>query len=225
MPERDEAYGRSRSLDVRVCARAASPCAPARRSPSTRPARGTAAPKLSLSDLLLSRDSYTDLRLRVGGFTVRQADERLRLGIVVETDDPGASLTSVGAVLVEGDGRVVARWFAADVVRAAAAGRDGGAARILPAAGGGDRRRGPVRRGRGSGAGWPHAGRPALARLAGAGALARRRRGAAAPVRRGTDRHRVVRHLRRRGRHEAVGGARSWPAPQTAPPSPRCRSR
>jgi len=112
-PDRDEAYGRSRSLDVRVLRGGVI----VRARPAvtfSRPASGTATPKLSLSDLLLSRDSYPDLRLRVGGFTVRQPDERLRLGVVVETDDPGASLTSVGAVLVDGGGRVVARWFAAD---------------------------------------------------------------------------------------------------------------
>jgi len=113
-PDRDEAYGRTRSLDVRVLRSSVM----VRARPEVtfaRPVPGTATPKLSLADLLLSRDSYPDLRLRVGGFTVRQPDERLRLGVVVETDDPGASLTSVGAVLVEGDGRVVARWFAVDV--------------------------------------------------------------------------------------------------------------
>jgi hypothetical protein len=113
-PERGEVYGRTRSLDVRVLRGGVM----VRARPEVtfaRPAPGTAAPKLSLTDLLLSRDSYADLRLRAAGFTVRQQDGRLRLGIVVETDDPGASLTSVGAVLVEGDGRVMGRWFAADV--------------------------------------------------------------------------------------------------------------
>jgi hypothetical protein len=112
-PDRDEAIGKSRSLDVRVSRRGVT----VRFRPAITfapPAPGAAAPKLSLTDLLLARDSYADLRLRTAGFTVRQDDERLRLGVVVETGDPGASLTSVGAVLVDGDGRVVARWFAAD---------------------------------------------------------------------------------------------------------------
>ena len=105
----------SRPLDVRVLR----PGVTVRARPAITfdpPARASAAPKLSLTDLLLSRAGYADLGLRAAGFTVRQADERLRLGMVVETVDPGASLTSAGAVLVDGDGRVVARWFAADVV-------------------------------------------------------------------------------------------------------------
>ena len=88
---RDEAYGRSRSLDVRV----KRPGVTVRVRPAITfepPARAGDAPKLSLTDLLLSRTSYTDLRLRTAAFTVRQPDGRLRVGVVVETDDPGASL-------------------------------------------------------------------------------------------------------------------------------------
>jgi hypothetical protein len=114
-PERDETVGRSRSLDVRLSRRGAM----ARARPAitfAEPRRGDRTPRLALTDLLLSRQAYTDLRLRVGGFTVREPDGRLRVGIVVEPADPAASLDSVGAVLVEGYDRVVARWFAADTL-------------------------------------------------------------------------------------------------------------
>ena len=114
-PERDEALGRSRALDVRLSRRGAT----VRARPATtfdQPRREGSAPRLALSDLLLSRQAYTDLRLRVGGFTVREPDGRLRVGIVTEPADPAASLDSVGAVLVEGSDRVAARWFAADTL-------------------------------------------------------------------------------------------------------------
>jgi hypothetical protein len=112
-PERDEAVGRSRSLDVRLSRRRAI----VRARPAitfTEPRRGDRTPRLALSDLLLSRQAGTDLPLRTAGFTVRQPDGRLRVGVVVEPVEPGTSLASVGAVLVEADGLAVAQWFAAD---------------------------------------------------------------------------------------------------------------
>ena len=112
-PERDEAVGGSRSLDVRVSRRGVT----VRARPEITFAearRGDTAPRLALPDLLLSRGAYTDLPLRTAGFTVRQPDGRLRVGVVVELAEPATSLSSVGAVLVDGDGRAVARWFAAD---------------------------------------------------------------------------------------------------------------
>jgi Tfp pilus assembly protein PilF len=65
----------------------------------------------AVSRLLASTKRFTDLPLRAAGFTVREADGRLRVGVVVEPVDSSASLASVGAILVGGDGRVVARWF------------------------------------------------------------------------------------------------------------------
>jgi hypothetical protein len=113
-PERNEAFGRSRPLDVRVLRRGVTVRARPQITFAERPHE--AAPvRLALSDLLASRESFTDLPLRAAGFTVREPDERLRVGVVVETADP-VSLVSAGAVLVEGDGRIVARWFANDTL-------------------------------------------------------------------------------------------------------------
>jgi hypothetical protein len=112
-PERNEAYGRSRSLDVRVARSGVTVRArPAITFPQ--PSRGAAAPRLALGDVLLSRASYPDVPLRVGGFTVSEPDGRLRVGVVVEPAGPEASLASVGAVLIDTAGRAVARWFAVD---------------------------------------------------------------------------------------------------------------
>ena len=75
------------------------------------PARTT---RLTVTDLLASTEAATDLRLRIGGFTVRDADGKLRVGVVVEPVDPSVTLTSAGAILIDGGDRVVAHWFAKD---------------------------------------------------------------------------------------------------------------
>lgn len=109
--ERDEIYGRSRPLDVKVLRRDVSVRARAEITFTGRPPARTT--RLAVPDLLLSREAYTDLRLRAAGFAVRQPDGRLRVGIVVEPADPTAQLSSVGAVLVD-RADVVGRWFASD---------------------------------------------------------------------------------------------------------------
>jgi hypothetical protein len=112
-PERGEVVGRSRSLGVRVVRRGVTVrVRPEITFAESAPGAGTI--RLAVTDLLASTEAFTDLRLRIGGFTVRDADGRLRVGVVVEPVDPGASLASVGAILVEGDGRIVARWFGRD---------------------------------------------------------------------------------------------------------------
>ncbi len=112
--ERDDASGRSRTLDVRVRRRdvtvRARPEITFAEAPP--PARTT---RLALPDLLVSREAFTDVRLRAAGFTVRESDGRLRVGVVVEPADDTTQLASVGAVLVD-NGEVVARWFAADTL-------------------------------------------------------------------------------------------------------------
>ena len=111
-PERGEVFGRSRSLAVRVGRRDVT--VRARPEITFAESMRSGATRLTVSDLLGSTEAFTDLRLRVGGFTVRDADGRLRVGVVVEPVDPAASLASVGAILIEGDGRVAARWFGRD---------------------------------------------------------------------------------------------------------------
>lgn len=112
-PVRGEAFGRSRSLAVRVVRRGVTVRARPEITFVERPQR-TGTTRLAVTDLLASTEAFTDLPLRVAGFTVREPDGRLRVGVVVEPVDPAASLASVGAILVGGDGRVVARWFGKD---------------------------------------------------------------------------------------------------------------
>jgi hypothetical protein len=114
-PERGEVFGRSRSLAVRV----GRPGITVRARPAitfVERARRAGTTRLAVASLLASSEAFTDLRLRAAGFTVRQADGQLRVGIVVEPGDPAVSLDSVGAILVEDDGRVVARWFGSDKI-------------------------------------------------------------------------------------------------------------
>jgi len=116
VPERDEVLGRSRILAVRVLRSGVTVRARPEITFAKQP-RGALAPRLALSDLLVSREAYADVPLRVGGFTVREPDGRLRVGVVVEPVDPAATLDSVGAVLVDGNGQVAARWFAVDALK------------------------------------------------------------------------------------------------------------
>lgn len=111
-PERGEIFGRNRSFAVKVARRGVT----VRARPEITFAETTRAAKtrLTVSDLLGSTEGFTDLQLRVGGFTVRDAEGRLRVGVVVEPVDPAATLASVGAILITSDGRVVGRWFAKD---------------------------------------------------------------------------------------------------------------
>ena len=106
-----ETFGRSRNFGVRVARRGVT----GRARPEvalTMTAHATTT-RLSVSDLLDSTAALPELRLRVGGFTGRDASGGLRFGVIVEPDEPGAVLASAGAILIEGD-VVVGRWFAKD---------------------------------------------------------------------------------------------------------------
>ena len=106
-----ETFGRSRNLGVRVARRGVT----VRARPEialTMTAHATTT-RLSVSDLLDSTAALPELRLRVGGFTVRDASGGLRFGVIVEPDEPGTVLASAGAILIDGD-VVVGRWFAKD---------------------------------------------------------------------------------------------------------------
>jgi len=112
-PEQREIFGRSRPVAVRVVR----PGITVRTRPEitfVEEARRAGTTRLAVADLLASPEAFTDLPLRVAGFTVREAGGQLRVGVVVEPVDPAASLASAGAILVEGAGRIVARWFASD---------------------------------------------------------------------------------------------------------------
>ncbi len=112
-PAPDDASSRSRPLAIRTLKRDVT----IRSRPDItfiEPVPGGRVTRLALPELLLSRDAFTEVRLRAAGFTVRESDGRLRVGVVVEPADDATPLTAVGAVLRRDSGDVVARWNAGD---------------------------------------------------------------------------------------------------------------
>jgi hypothetical protein len=107
-----DAGGRSRPFNVRVARRGVT--VRVRPEVTFADSAHTRTPSLTVKDLLSSPDAFTDLRLRIAGFTVRDSDGRIRLGVVVEAADPAVSLTSAGSILIAGDGQVPSHWFAKD---------------------------------------------------------------------------------------------------------------
>ena len=111
-PAAGEVFGRSRRLSVRV----ARPGITVRARPEvvlTDTAAAESA-RLTVSDILGSTEAVTDLRLRVGSFTVRDPDGKLRVGVLVEPLDSSVTLASAGALLIDGSDRVVTHWHARD---------------------------------------------------------------------------------------------------------------
>ena len=93
-PVRGEVFGRSRPLDVRVARRAV--IVRARPEITFSEPRRTTATRLTLSDLLASAEPLRICGLRTGGFSVRDAEGRLRVGVVVEPPDAAATLVVGG---------------------------------------------------------------------------------------------------------------------------------
>jgi hypothetical protein len=111
-PVSGEVFGRSRPLNVRIARRGVT----VRVRPEitfTDTLRPRTA-RFTVIDLLASTEAVTDLRLRVGGFTVRDPDGKLRVGVLIEPADGSVTLSSAGAILIDGNGRVAARWNASD---------------------------------------------------------------------------------------------------------------
>jgi len=111
-PVRGEVFGRSRSLSVRVSRRGVS----VRARPEIVFAESdrAGATRFTVNAILASPDVVTDVRLRVGGFTVRDPDGKLRVGVLLEPEDPSVTIESAGAILIDGAGAVAARWNATD---------------------------------------------------------------------------------------------------------------
>ena len=134
-PVRGEVFGRSRALGVRVARRGVIVRArPEITFTDTEQARTT---RLVVTDILASTEAATDLRLRVGSFTVRDADGKLRVGVLVEPADGSVGLAAAGAILIEGNGRVAAHWNARDATERPLLGAmtaPGGAYRVRAAA-------------------------------------------------------------------------------------------
>jgi len=109
-PVANEALDRNRSLGVRVTRKGVT----VRARPGIRFDKSLATRRIRLTvpELLASIEAFPELRLRIGGFTARDAEGRLRLGILIEPVDSAVPLESAGAILIAPNGQVVGRWFA-----------------------------------------------------------------------------------------------------------------
>jgi hypothetical protein len=111
-PVRDDVIGRSRPLAVRTTRRGVTMRVRPEIAFADPSAKGVT--RLTVSELLASGSTVSELPLRVGGFTVRDPDGKLRVGVLLEAADELATLESAGAILIENDTRVAARWNARD---------------------------------------------------------------------------------------------------------------
>jgi hypothetical protein len=111
-PVRGEIFDRSRPLEVRVARRGVT--VRARPEITFGEPQRTRDIRVTLNDLLASTEPFTELRLRAGGFSVRDAEGRLRVGVMLEPADSAVTLSSAGAILIDADGRVAGRWLAKD---------------------------------------------------------------------------------------------------------------
>ncbi len=76
--------------------------------------RVAAAGRVTVSDMLLSMATFADLPLRTMAYTMAAPDGLVQVVIVAEPEPRSTPLTSAGAVLVDHEGTVVARWNAVD---------------------------------------------------------------------------------------------------------------
>ena len=111
-PVSGEVFGRSRPLGVKVSRRGVAVRARPEIAFTDTASAEVARP--IVSELLASTNAVADLRLRVDGFTVRDPDGKLRVGVLLEPADASATIASAGAILLDGAGRVAGRWNASD---------------------------------------------------------------------------------------------------------------
>ena len=221
-PVSGEVLGRSRPLAVRVSRRGVTVRARPEITLVDPPRTSTLS--LTAKELLASTDAFTDLRLRTGAFTVRDADGKLRLGVVVEPAERDISLTSAGAIVVAEDGQVVSHWFAKDASERPLLGAMAvapGTYRLRVAAIDGSR---PRRRDGRNDRRRARDRRPAHAWLADARRVARRQHDAAARVRSRADRDCLLRHLRGHRGPAAFSAARTGARHRRSRRSSPCRS-
>jgi len=74
----------------------------------------TAGARVTVTDMLLSAATFSDLPLRAAAFTMGAPDGQVQVAILAEPEDRALAISSAGAVLVTDDGSVVARWSAVD---------------------------------------------------------------------------------------------------------------
>lgn len=104
---------RSRRLDLRVDR----PGVTVRVRPEITFARARtvdAGTRVTVSDMLTSVATFAELSMRTAAYTLGAADGQVRVALVVEPADRAVALASAGAVLVNDEGAIVARWSAVD---------------------------------------------------------------------------------------------------------------
>ena len=211
-PVKGEVFGRSRNLSVRVTRRGVT----IRVRPEIafiETARAATA-RLTVGDILASTEAVTDLALRVGGFTVRDPDGKLRVGVLIEPAGVRPLSPSAGAILIEDSGRIVAHWNARDATERPLLGAMTAAPGPYRAARRGHRYGGATGRRGSGGRRSSHASRLTVAWLAAAQRLAQRHDDTAASVRRGADGTSRLRHLWRVRRATHLGDTRSVARPR-----------
>jgi len=112
-PQLSDYDPRGRRLDIRVTR----PGVTVRARPEitfTQTPDRTAATRLTVSDMLMSAATFSDLPIRAGAYTMNAPDGQVTVIAVGEPVQPGTTLASAGAGLVDDDGRLVARWSAVD---------------------------------------------------------------------------------------------------------------
>jgi hypothetical protein len=112
-PELADFDPRSRRVDLRVTR----PGVTVRARPEitfTRPRTVGAAERVTVSDMLMSTATFSDLPMRGAAYTLGPEGDGVRVALVAEPESMAVSLASAGAVLVNDDGAVVARWSAVD---------------------------------------------------------------------------------------------------------------
>jgi hypothetical protein len=112
-PQLSDFDPRGRRLDIRVTR----PGVTVRARPEITFARSPNQPtgaRLTVSDMLLSAETFADLPLRAGAYTMSAPDGQVTVIAVGEPVDAGTILASAGAGLVDDNGRLVARWSAVD---------------------------------------------------------------------------------------------------------------
>ncbi len=112
-PELSDFDPRGRRLDIRI----SRPGVTVRARPEITFAREvdrTGGTRLTVSDMLLSAATFADLPMRAGAYTMAGPAGQVTVMAVGEPLESGVTLASAGAGLIDGDGRLVARWSATD---------------------------------------------------------------------------------------------------------------
>jgi VWFA-related protein len=122
VPERSDLNGRSHALSIKV----KRPEIIVRARPeitfaSARPAQPRTTP-VTAHQMLVVSDVFTDLPLRVAGFTAQGVEGKLKVMAVAEPVESSVLLATATAALVDANGRVVAQWSARDAAEIPVAG-------------------------------------------------------------------------------------------------------